>query len=78
MAKGVPVLSSSHACAKEILQDSALYFDPRDVDDIVRAITTILSDKNLRDDLIERGYGQIRKYNWKRMAQDTLAIYNRI
>lgn len=78
MAKGVPVLSSSHACALEILGDSVLYFNGEDIDDIVRAIKLIASDENLRRDLIKRGYSQIQKYSWKRMARKTLEIYNSI
>jgi glycosyltransferase involved in cell wall biosynthesis len=75
MAKGVPVLSSSHACALEILGDSALYFDPKDVYDIVRAIKLMITDGSMRQNLIERGFNQVKKYNWKRMAKETLGIY---
>lgn len=78
MAKGVPVLSSSHACALEILGDSALYFNPEDVHDIVRAVELIISDKPMRQNLIERGYNQVKKYNWKIMARETLKIYENI
>ncbi|MFA6048229.1 MAG: glycosyltransferase family 1 protein [Parcubacteria group bacterium] len=75
MAKGVPVLSSSHACALEILGDSAIYFNAEDVLDMIRAINLIASDDNLRKNLIERGYKQIEKYNWRKMARQTLDIY---
>ncbi|HPN96442.1 MAG TPA: glycosyltransferase family 1 protein [Candidatus Moranbacteria bacterium] len=75
MAKGVPVIISSHSCALEILGDSALYFDPYDTKDITQKIEKIASDENLRKELIKKGYEQIKKYNWKRMAQETLEIY---
>lgn len=75
MAKGVPVLSSSHACALEILGDSVIYFNPEDVHDIVRAVDMITKDENLRKDLISRGYKQIEKYSWRRMARETLEVY---
>jgi len=75
MAKGVPVLSSSHACALEILGDSAIYFNAEDVHDMIRAIKMIAGDDNLRKNLIERGYKQIEKYNWRKMARQTLDIY---
>lgn len=77
MAKGVPVISSSHACALEILEDSAVYFNAEDVHDIVRAIKRLVRDEALRRDLVRRGYKQVEKYSWKRMAQKTLEIYNK-
>jgi glycosyltransferase involved in cell wall biosynthesis len=77
MTKGVPVLSSTHSCALEILENSALYFDGDSVDEIVRAIETIRSDADLRQDLICKGYQQIKKYSWKKMAQETLSIYEK-
>jgi len=75
MAKGVPVLSSSHECALEILGDSALYFDGGDVDDMARAIMKIQADSALRAKLIKKGYEQITKYDWQRMAAQTLEMY---
>jgi glycosyltransferase involved in cell wall biosynthesis len=75
MAKGIPVLSSSHACALEILGDSAIYFNAEDVHDMIRAIILLARDKNLKKDLIERGYKQVEKYNWRKMARQTLDIY---
>lgn len=38
MAKGVPVASSDHPCMREILADSAFYFDATDVDSAERAV----------------------------------------
>jgi glycosyltransferase involved in cell wall biosynthesis len=78
MAKGTPVLSSSHSCALEILEDSAFYFDAENVEDIARAIRKIASDEELRKNLIKKGYKQAQKYSWKNMARITLAVYNNI
>lgn len=78
MAKGVPVLSSSHPCALEILGDAALYFNPKDIHDMTRAINMIISDKSLRQSLIERGYNQVKKYDWKKMARETMEIYSSV
>lgn len=76
MSKGVPVLSSNHACALEILGDSALYFDGENVDDIVEKIWKVMSDENLKQELIKKGFEQVKKYDWKEMAQKTLETYN--
>jgi glycosyltransferase involved in cell wall biosynthesis len=78
MAKGVPVLSSNHSCALEILGDSVLYFDGENTADIAGAIEKIFRDVPLRESLIKKGYERILLYNWKKMAKITLALYESI
>ncbi|OGI15487.1 MAG: hypothetical protein A2Z52_00765 [Candidatus Moranbacteria bacterium RBG_19FT_COMBO_42_6] len=77
MAKGVPVISSNHSCALEILGDSAYYFDAFDVDKMAAAIKRISSDENLRKDLVKKGYEQVQKYSWRKMARETLSLYQK-
>jgi glycosyltransferase involved in cell wall biosynthesis len=78
MARGVPVICSDHSCAKEILQDSARYFEAKDTDDLVRAVEEVFENEKLREDLIQKGYEQVKKYSWKNMAEKTLEIYKNI
>lgn len=75
MKNGLPVISSNHECLKEILGDSAYYFDAQKKEDIVMSIEKIISDENLRQKLIKKGFLQIAKYSWKKMAKETLKIY---
>lgn len=75
MSKGVPVISSRHESALEILGDSAAYFDAYDSDDILRAIEEISQNKELRKELTEKGYLQVAKYSWKKMAVETFEIF---
>jgi len=75
MAKGVPVVCSDHACLREVLGDSAHYFDGKNVFDMKNKITTVLEDATLREDLIKKGHARIGLFSWKSMAQKTLAIY---
>jgi glycosyltransferase involved in cell wall biosynthesis len=77
MAKGVPVISSDHSCALEILGDSAYYFDPLDVSKIAEAIIKVCEDESLRSNLIKKGYKQTQRYSWKKTAQETLNIYKK-
>jgi glycosyltransferase involved in cell wall biosynthesis len=75
MSKGTPVISCGHACMREILEDSAYYFDGNDTQAIATAIEKIVTDDGLRNKLIASGYEQIKKYSWKKMAMETLEIY---
>ena len=75
MGYGAPVASSNATCLPEVCGDAAHYFDPKSPYDMARAIDDILSNKALRDDLIEKGSKQIKKYSWQRMAKQTHKIY---
>ena len=78
MAHGAPVISSNATCLPEIYSGAARYFDPLDVTAMSDAINEVLTDKNLRDELIKKGRVQAAKYSWRRMAQQTLAVYDRL
>ncbi|MBU4285217.1 glycosyltransferase family 4 protein [Patescibacteria group bacterium] len=78
MKRGVPVVSSNAACLPEILGNAVLYFNPLDIDDMTGKIKKALLDEDLRKDLIQKGFEQIKKYNWQKTAQETLEIYSTI
>lgn len=77
MIHGAPVVSSNATCLPEVYGDAALYFDPKDIDDMADKIAKVLDDETFRADLIKRGYAQVEKYSWERMARQTLAVYEK-
>ncbi|HRY52370.1 MAG TPA: glycosyltransferase family 1 protein [Candidatus Portnoybacteria bacterium] len=77
MSYALPVASSSATCLPEILGEAALYFDALDVKDMAEKIGQIISDKKLRQGMIEAGLKQIEKYSWQKMAKATREIYSR-
>jgi glycosyltransferase involved in cell wall biosynthesis len=42
------------------------------------AIQRLVSDAELRNDLIEKGLERVKRFSWKTMAQEYLALYNRV
>jgi glycosyltransferase involved in cell wall biosynthesis len=78
MSKNVPVISSNHPCMKEILEESAYFFDGKNEESIAGAMKKVLEDEEIRKDLIEKGLQQIKKYSWKKMSQETSEIYQKI
>lgn len=75
MGYGAPVISSNATCLPEVYGEAAHYFDPSDIDDMANSIRTVLSDDTLRQELIDKGREQLKKYSWQRMAEQTHAIY---
>lgn len=75
MGYGAPVASSNATCLPEIYGDAAHYFNPLDSSDMARAINDILTQEALRVTLVKKGYEQVKKYSWKRMAHQTHDLY---
>ena len=78
MACGTPVISSHESCMPEILGKAPLYFDAYNVDDIAKKMETIISDKELRKELIKKGLEQVKKYNWDECAEKTFKVYKEL
>jgi glycosyltransferase involved in cell wall biosynthesis len=78
MHYGAPVVSSDATCMPEVLGNAAHYFNPTDVNDMSEKIIDVLSSPKLRQSLIEKGKNQVKKYSWKRMAEQTLEVYKQV
>ncbi len=75
MAQACPVLSSNQASLPEVLGRAALYFNPRDEEDMLNKIKIMLDDKNKRMEFKKRGLLQVKKYSWWECARLTLEVY---
>jgi len=75
MGYGTPVVSSNATCLPEVYGQAAHYFNPEDTSDIAEAIDQVLSNDQLRTRLAKAGYKQIKKYSWKKQAQETHKVY---
>lgn len=77
MRHGAPVAASNATCLPEVYGDAALYFDPRNIDDMTDTIASLLADKDLRQQYINKGRTQAASYSWRRMAEQTLEVYKK-
>jgi len=75
MRCGLPVISSNAFSLPEILQDSAIYFDPFDIEQMVGAIVRISEDGELRNELTRRGLKKAEDFSWESTAKLTEEIY---
>jgi glycosyltransferase involved in cell wall biosynthesis len=78
MALNCPVISSNASCLPEIYQDSVLYFDPNNVQDLITQIEKLKKSPELREKLIKLGHLQVNKYSWDSTAQKTFTVYKNI
>ncbi len=75
MAHGCPVASSNATCLPEVNGDAAIYFDPLNVDEMAEKINEVISNESTRKKLINKGYENLKRFSWRRMAKQTLKIY---
>lgn len=77
MASGAPVIASYNGALEEIYQNSALFFHPGNVEEIVEKIELVKNDK-LRKQMIQRGYSLVKSYGFGKMARETLKGYQSV
>ena len=74
MSQGCPVLISNKSAIPEVNGNAAEYFDPDDVAQIKKNMEKIISNYNLRNDLIIKGNIHFKKFSWKKTLQETIQI----
>ncbi len=77
MGIGVPVVSSNAGSLPEVGGDAALYFDPKNIEEMASKIQLILNSEKLRNELIEKGKLRVKQFSWKKLAEETLKEYQR-
>ncbi len=75
MACGTPVVTSNVSSLPEVAGNAALQVNPYDLEAITDAVRRIINDYALREDLIERGYQQARRFTWEDSARQLQVIY---
>ena len=78
MAHGAPVASSNASVMPEVYGDAAHYFNARKPQDIADKVLEVIDNQALRKQLITKGYAQLKKYSWTKMADETLTIYKKV
>lgn len=64
---------------KEVYKDSVIYFNPLDVKDIVRVMEEVLKMPELeRQKRIKYAQEFLKRYSWKKMAEETVKIYEMV
>jgi glycosyltransferase involved in cell wall biosynthesis len=71
MACETPVAASDGGSIPEVVGDSALLFDPFDVEAIAESMCRLWWDESLRHELIARGRRRVRRYSWDSVANAT-------
>lgn len=76
MSCGTPSVISNVSSLPEIAGNAALQFGPTRIAELSEAVHNILSSDELATDLRKKGLARAGEFSWKKMAQETLNLYN--
>ncbi len=75
MACGRAVACSDVSACPEVAGAAAVYFNPHSTDDMVRAMSDLILDQDLRARMERLGLSRALQFNWRRSAEMTIEVY---
>ena len=74
MSSGAPVICADTEFSRELCGDTAMYCLPNNVQSLYKAITNIVNNPSIADDMRETGKRRSKMYSWEREARETLQL----
>lgn len=71
----IPVITSNLGSLKEVAGDACVLVNPESADSIEKGIIMALENK---EELVSKGVKRVKKFSWRKNAEDTLKVYRRI
>ena len=78
MACGAPVICSNTSSLPEVVEDAALMVNSLDTEELATAMSRVLADETLRQEMRQKGLAQAARFSWERTARETLAVYRQV
>ena len=75
---GLPVITSNVSALPEVAGDAAVLVDPYEPEEIAVALKRVLHDSDLRAELRRKGLARARRFTWRRCADETWKVYDRL
>lgn len=77
LSSGCPVISSDKGSLPEIGGDAVLYFNPWRKNSLSQKLSRLLQDKDLQKKLRIKGLERVKKFTWKKCAEQTFQVYQK-
>lgn len=75
MQCGTPVISSNVSSLPEVMGEKGIMINPYDSVTLSNEINKLISDTKYRDNQIQYGFMQAKKFSWKKTAELTVSVY---
>lgn len=73
-ALGTPVITSNISSLPEVGQDAVAYCEPDEILSIANTLYKVISQKDYQDDIIKKGYKNVKNFSWNRCAEEIARI----
>lgn len=77
-AVGRPVVTSNISSMPEVAGDAACFVDPFNIESIRAGIQNVISDETYREELIVRGFENVKRFDPEKIANQYLELYRGI
>jgi glycosyltransferase involved in cell wall biosynthesis len=77
MACGTPTTLSNSSSLPEIAENSALYFNPKNINDMAKKIQQTISEGR-NSNRVKLGLDRVKLFSWYKTTQKTLNVYKKI
>lgn len=77
-ACGIPIITSNISSMPEVAGDGALFVNPYNVADISGGLETIMNNSSKREEIIKKGFENVKRFSWEKTAKETVNIYCKI
>jgi len=77
-AAGIPVITSNLGAMREIAGNAAYLVDPFNIKDIAKSFSQVADDKNLRQQLINKGTNRLKDFSWEESADKLISLWSKI
>ena len=71
---GTPVITSDVSSMPEVADHSAVLVDPKDVNAIAEAAHKLISDESYKNDIIQKGLENVKRFSWEKCAREVADI----
>lgn len=73
-----PAILADASCFREIADNGALYFNPKNKKQLAECCDKLLKDPIFRNDIISKGKMILNRYSWEKTTEETVKIYKSI
>lgn len=73
-----PVVLSNGSCFPEVAGDAGMYFDSKSPEQLRFSVLSLLNNKELRQEIINKGTQRLQNFSWEKSALQTAEIYKEI
>lgn len=71
-----PIITTTGGSLPEVAGDAAVYFSPDDPESLHKAVSSVINDCELRDEMRNRGEERLKLFSWDITFSKTLKIYS--